>query len=58
MLPGSVIFRVMPGNDDLVGRQVKDEIFRGERRICISAGDPVNEMMSMEEERVLYVDKT
>jgi hypothetical protein len=39
MLPGSVVLRVMPGHDDLVGRQVKAEIFRGEKRICIRAGD-------------------
>jgi len=39
MLPGSVVFRVMPGHDDLVGRQVMDEIFGGSRQICISAGD-------------------
>jgi hypothetical protein len=39
MLPGSVVLRVMPGHDDLVGRKVKEEIFRGEKRICIRAGD-------------------
>jgi len=39
MQPGSVVFRVMPGHDDLVGRRVSAEIFRGERRTCISAGD-------------------
>lgn len=39
MLPGSVVFRVMPGHDDVVGRQVKAEIFRGEKRICIRACD-------------------
>jgi len=39
MLPGSVVFRVMPGHDDLVGRKVKARIFRGQRRICISLGD-------------------
>lgn len=57
MLPGSVILRVMPGHDDLVGRQVKAEIFHGEKRICISADDLVNEIMCMAEDRVLQVDR-
>jgi hypothetical protein len=39
MMPGSIVFRVVSGHDDLVGRQVKAEIFRGEKRICIRAGD-------------------
>ncbi len=39
MLPGSVVFRVMPGHDDLVGRKVKAEIFLGEKRIFINFGD-------------------
>jgi hypothetical protein len=39
MIPGSVVLRVMPGHDDLVGRQVRAEIFRGEKRICIRSGD-------------------
>lgn len=37
MLPGSIILRVMPGNDDLLGRRVKAEIFQGKSRIKISA---------------------
>jgi len=47
MLPGSVVFRVMSGHDDLVGRQVKAEIFRGERRICIRAEDMAKKIMDM-----------
>jgi hypothetical protein len=57
MLPGSVVLQVMPGHDDLVGKQVKAEIFRGEKRICIGADDIVNKIMKMVEERVLRVDK-
>ena len=57
MMPGSIVLQVMPGHDDLVGRQVKAEIFRGEKRICIGADDIVNKIMKMVEERVLRVDK-
>ncbi len=57
MMPGSIVLQVMPGHDDLVGRQVKAEIFRGEKRICIRADDIVNKIMKMVEERVLRVDK-
>lgn len=33
MPPGSVIIRVAPGNDDIVGRKVHEEIFGGNRRM-------------------------
>jgi hypothetical protein len=39
ILPGSVIIRVEPGYDDIVGRRVRDEVFEGKERIDISAGD-------------------
>jgi hypothetical protein len=58
MLPGSVVIQVMPGHDDLVGRQVKAEIFQGEMRICICAGDLAKKIMSIAEDRILHVDKT
>ncbi|HPS90619.1 MAG TPA: DUF2117 domain-containing protein [Methanothrix sp.] len=39
MLPGSIILQVMPGNDDLLGRRIKSEIFQGKSRIRTSADD-------------------
>lgn len=39
ILPGSIIIRVQPGYDDIVGKRVNDEIFRGKDRISISAPD-------------------
>ncbi|OPY55203.1 MAG: hypothetical protein A4E49_00504 [Methanosaeta sp. PtaU1.Bin112] len=39
MLPGSIIFRVMPGYDDLLGRRIKAEIFLGKRQIGIRADE-------------------
>ncbi len=37
--PGSVIIRVQPGYDDIVGRRVRDEIFGGKERVLINAHD-------------------
>ena len=39
ILPGSIIIRVRPGYDDIIGRRAREEIFRGEDRISISALD-------------------
>jgi hypothetical protein len=39
MMPGSVIIRVKPGYDDLVGKRVLDEVFEGKKRIHIGARD-------------------
>ncbi len=36
MMPGSIIIRVEPGYDDLVGRRVLDEIFQGKKRVSDS----------------------
>ncbi|MCD4816947.1 MAG: DUF2117 domain-containing protein, partial [Methanosarcinales archaeon] len=33
--PGSVVIRVSPGNDDIVGRRVREEIFGGRGRMEI-----------------------
>ena len=35
MMQGSLIFRVQPGHDDVVGREVKDRIFQGKERITV-----------------------
>jgi hypothetical protein len=51
--PGSVVFWVMPGHDDLVGRQVKAEIFRGVKRICNRAGDLAKRVKKLAGERLV-----
>jgi hypothetical protein len=56
MPPGSVVFRVMSGHDDLVGRQVKAEIFRGEKRICISVGDLAEWVKMLAGERLIETE--
>ncbi|OPX95869.1 MAG: hypothetical protein A4E59_01475 [Syntrophorhabdus sp. PtaB.Bin027] len=39
ILPGSIIIRVRPGYDDIVGRRVRDEVFEGKERADINAHD-------------------
>ncbi len=39
VMPGSTIIRVEPGYDDLVGRQVLDDVFGGKERIAINISD-------------------
>jgi len=56
MLPGSVVIQVLPGHDDLVGRQVKAEIFQGERRICIGADDLVKRIKILAEDCIILID--
>jgi hypothetical protein len=46
----------MPGHDDLLGRQVKTEIFQGERRICISADDLVKRIKILAEDCIILID--
>ena len=57
ILPGSVVFRVKPGHDDLVGRRVKAEIFRGESRICISAGDLIEKVKRLAGEQLVETEQ-
>ncbi|MCK9566308.1 MAG: DUF2117 domain-containing protein, partial [Methanothrix sp.] len=56
MLPGSVVFRVMPGHDDLVGMRMKAEVFQGERRICISTGDLVERVKKLAGEHLVETE--
>jgi len=35
MPPGSVVIRLSPGNDDIVGRRVREEIFGGRGRMKV-----------------------
>jgi hypothetical protein len=45
MPPGSVIIRVSPGNDDIVGRLVREEIFGGVGRMKVG-GDGFEEILA------------
>ena len=47
ILPGSIILQVMPGNDDLLGRRVRAEIFQGKSRIKISAAELVKRVRAL-----------
>ncbi|WP_348304012.1 DUF2117 domain-containing protein [Methanothrix sp.] len=53
IMPGSIIIRVRPGYDDIIGRRVHDEIFRGEERISISAHDLGNRVADLAGELLL-----
>ena len=39
IMPGSIIFRVLPGYEDVVGRLVMARIFKGRSRIRIAPGE-------------------
>jgi len=53
ILPGSIIIRVRPGYDDIIGRRAREEIFRGEERISISALDLANRVADLAGELLL-----
>jgi hypothetical protein len=57
ILQGSVVFRVKPGHDDLVGRRVRAEIFQGESRICISAGDLIEKVKRLAGEQLVETEQ-
>ena len=53
ILPGSIIIRVRPGYDDIIGRRAREEIFRGEDRISISALDLADRVADLAGELLL-----
>lgn len=57
MPKGSVIVRVEPGYDDVVGKQIKKEIFQGENRISIRASDLEEKVMKIAEECIVQVER-
>jgi hypothetical protein len=57
MLKGSVVIRVEPGYDDLVGLLVNDEIFQGEKRICINASDLAEKIIILAGSHVVHVER-
>jgi hypothetical protein len=58
MPEGSVIVRVEPGYDDVVGRQIKKEVFQGKSRISIRASDLAEKVMEIAGERIVQVDRS
>lgn len=56
MMPGSVIIRVEPGYDDIVGRRILKEIFKGEKKAHISAKDLVEKVIKLAGDRITRVD--
>ena len=53
ILPGSIIIRVRPGYDDIIGRRVREEIFRGEERIDISTKDLADRVTDLAGEHLI-----
>jgi len=53
MTPGSTIFHVKPGHDDIVGRQVKAGVFEGGVRTRISAADLARKVREIAGERLV-----
>jgi hypothetical protein len=54
---GSVIIKVEPGYDDVVGRQIKKEIFQGKSRISIMASDLEKKVMEIAGDRIVQVER-
>ena len=57
MMPGSVIIRVEPGYDDLVGRRVLDEIFQGKKRISNSTADLAEKVKKLAGEHLIEIEQ-
>jgi hypothetical protein len=57
MLPGSVVIRVEPGYDDLVGKHVKEEIFHGKSRAPFQADELIEKIIEAAGDRVVRVDR-
>lgn len=56
MMPGSVLIRVEPGYDDLVGRRVLKEIFKGEKKTALGAKDLVDMVIKLAGGRIIRVE--
>jgi hypothetical protein len=57
MMPGSVIIRVEPGYDDIVGRRVHDEVFEGKKRIHIGARDLAERVKKLAGEHLIEIEE-
>lgn len=53
ILPGSIIIRVRPGYDDIIGKRVHDEIFGGKERVLINAHDLVEGVKELAGDQII-----
>lgn len=57
MLPGSVVLRARSGHDDLIGRSVSSQIFRGRSRIAISRREMLSRIMDLAGENIVSIER-
>jgi len=54
---GGVVIKVRPGYDDLVGKEVKQELFRGEKRAMLGKEEVIRRITEIAGDRILRVDR-
>jgi hypothetical protein len=57
MMQGSIIFRVKPGHDDVVGREVKDRIFQGKERIRVTPAELAEKIKAIAGSHLLQIEQ-
>jgi len=57
MMQGSIIFRVKPGHDDAVGKEVKDRIFQGKERIRVTPGEMAERIKAIAGSHLLEIEQ-
>ena len=57
MMQGSIIFRVEPGHDDVVGRMVKDRVFQGKERIRVSPAELAERIKAIAGSHLLQIEQ-
>ncbi len=54
---GSVVIRVKPGFDDIVGRCIKEEIFGGKNRVSLRASDLLERVLEIAGDRIAQIER-
>jgi len=54
---GSVVIRVEPGFDDIMGRRVKEEIFEGKNRVSLRASDLLERVLEIAGDRIVQIER-
>lgn len=57
MMPGSMVFHVKPGNDDLIGIQVEAQLFNGKERIRVDASELACRIKEIAGERLITCEE-
>ena len=57
MMQGSIIFRVEPGHDDVVGREVRDRVFQGKERIRVSPAELAERIKAIAGSHLLQIEQ-